>query len=130
MRSHQASHYGAAQDLAHREYKAFVLQVKWWVEQFAYLLSQLAARPEGQGTMLDESLVLLCSEIADGNTHLHDDMPFVLAGGGSGTIRTGQTMNVGYRRHGDLLVAIANAMGDGLTSFGDASSGPLPGLLA
>jgi hypothetical protein len=130
MRSHQASHYGAAHDLAHREYKAFVLQVKWWVEQFAYLLSQLAARPEGQGTMLDESLVLLCSEIADGNTHLHDDMPFVLAGGGSGTIRTGQTMNVGYRRHGDLLVAIANAMGDGLTSFGDASSGPLPGLLA
>jgi hypothetical protein len=130
MRSHQASHYGATHDLAHREYKAFVLQVKWWVEQFAYLLSQLAARPEGQGTMLDESLVLLCSEIADGNTHLHDDMPFVLAGGGSGTIRTGQTMNVGYRRHGDLLVAIANAMGDNIASFGDASSGPLPGLLA
>jgi hypothetical protein len=130
MRSHQASHYGAAHDLAHREYKAFVLQVKWWVEQFAYLLAQLAARPEGQGTMLDESLVLLCSEISDGNTHLHDDMPFVLAGGGSGRIRTGQTMNVGYRRHGDLLVAIANAMGDDLTSFGDASSGPLPGLLA
>jgi hypothetical protein len=130
MRSHQASHYGAAHDLAHREYKAFVLQVRWWVEQFAYLLSQLAARPEGQGTMLDESLVLLCSEISDGNTHLHDDMPFVLAGGGGGAIRTGQTMNVGYRRHGDLLVAIANAMGDGLTSFGDASSGPLPGLMA
>ena len=80
--------------------------------------------------MLDESLVLLCSEISDGNTHLHDDMPFVLAGGGSGTIRTGQVMNVGYRRHGDLLVAIANAMGDGIGSFGDASSGPLPGLLA
>lgn len=130
MRSHQASHYGASHDLAHREYKAFVQQVRWWVEQFAYLLSQLAARPEGQGTMLDESLVLLCSEIADGNTHLHDDMPFVLAGGGSGSIRTGQTMNVGYRRHGDLLVAIANAMGDGIGNFGDASSGPLPGLLA
>lgn len=129
MRSHQASHYGASHDLSHREYKAFVLQVKWWVEQFAYLLSQLAARPEGQGSMLDESLVLLCSEIADGNTHLHDDMPFVLAGGGSGTVRTGQVMNVGYRRHGDLLVAIANAMGDGISNFGDASSGALPGLL-
>lgn len=130
MRSHQASHYGASHDLAHREYKSFVQQVRWWVEQYAYLLSQLAARPEGQGTMLDESLVLLCSEISDGNTHLHDDMPFVLAGGGGGSIRTGQTMNVGYRRHGDLLVAIANAMGDGIGNFGDASSGPLPGLLA
>jgi hypothetical protein len=129
MRSHQASHYGASHDPAHREYRAFAQQVKWWVEQFAYLLAQLAARPEGQGTMLDESLVLLCSEIADGNTHLHDDMPFVLAGGGGGTIRTGRFLDVGYRRHGDLLVALANAMGDGLTSFGDASSGPLPGLL-
>ncbi|HTL35475.1 MAG TPA: DUF1552 domain-containing protein [Kofleriaceae bacterium] len=130
MRSHQASHYGASHDLSHREYKAFAQQVRWWVEQYAYLLSQLAARPEGQGTMLDESLVLLCSEIADGNTHLHDDMPFVLAGGGSGTIRTGRTMDVGYRRHGDLFVSLAQAMGDGISSFGDASSGPVPGLLA
>ncbi len=129
MRSHQASHYGAGHDPSHREYRAFAQQVKWWVEQFAYLLGQLAARPEGNGTMLDQSLVLLCSEIADGNTHLHDDMPFVLAGGGNQTIRTGRFMDVGYRRHGDLLIALANAMGDNLTSFGDASSGPLPGLL-
>ena len=55
--------------------------MKWWVAQFAYLLEQLAARPEDDGTMLDYSLCLLCSEVADGNTHLHDDMPFVLAGG-------------------------------------------------
>ena len=56
-------------------------------------------------------------------------MPFVLAGGGGGRIRTGRVMQLGYRRHADLYVAIANAMGDNLTSFGDASSGPLPGLL-
>jgi hypothetical protein len=130
MRSHQASHYGAAHDQARREYRAFAQQVKWWVEQFAYLLAQLAARPEDGGTMLDHSLVLLCSEVSDGNTHLHDDMPFVLAGGGGGSVRTGRFVDVGYRRHGDLLVAIANAMGDPLTHFGDASSGPLPGLLA
>ena len=54
----------------------------------------------------------------------------VLAGGGAGTIRTGRTLDVGYRRHGDLFVAIANAMGDAITHFGDASSGPLPDLLA
>lgn len=129
MRSHQASHYGASHDQSRREYRAFAQQVKWWVEQFAYVLAQLAARPEGNGTMLDESLVLLCSEIADGNTHLHDDMPFVLAGGGAGTIRTGRFFDVGYRRHGDLFVALAHAMGDNLSSFGDASSGVLPGLL-
>ena len=130
MRSHQASHYGAAHDPTNHQYADYVKQVKWWVGQFAYLLQQLAARPEDGGTMLDHSLVFLCSEICDGNTHLHDDMPFVLAGGGGGTIRTGRFVDVGYRRHGDLFVAIANAMGDGLTAFGDASSGPLPGLLA
>ncbi|HEY5952482.1 MAG TPA: DUF1552 domain-containing protein [Kofleriaceae bacterium] len=130
MRSHQASHYGAAHDPAKREYRAYAQQVKWWVSQYAYLLAQLAARPEDDGTMLDYSLVLLCSEVADGNTHLHDDIPMVLGGGGGGTIRTGRFMDVGYRRHGDLYVALANAMGDNLTSFGDASAGPLPGLLA
>ena len=128
MRSHQASHYGATHDLAHREYKAYAQQVKWWVSQYAYLLQQLAARPEDGGTMLDQSLVLLCSEIADGNTHLHDDMPFILAGGGGGTVRTGRFMDVGYRRHGELFVSIANAMGDGITGYGDAAFGPLPNL--
>src|SRR5262249_17296715 len=77
MRSHQASHFGAAHDRTHREYHDFVLQVRWWVDQFGYLLSQLAARPEDGGTMLDNSLCLLCTEISDGNTHQHDDMPMV-----------------------------------------------------
>jgi len=49
------------------------------------------------------------------------DMPFILAGGGGGKVRTGRLLDVGYRRHGDLFVTIA---------FGDASAGPLPGLLA
>jgi len=130
MRSHQASHYGATHDPTHHEYADYAKQVRWWVDQFGYLLGQLAARPEDGGTMLDHSLVLLCTEICDGNTHLHDDMPFVLAGGGAGAIRSGRFMDVGYRRHGDLYVAIANAMGDGIGNFGDASSGPLPNLLA
>jgi uncharacterized protein DUF1552 len=130
MRSHQASHYGAAHDASHREYLAFVQQSTWWIDQLAYLLGQLAARPESEGTMLDYSLVLCCTEVCDGNTHGHDDMPFVLAGGGGARIRTGRVLQLGYRRHADLYVAIANAMGDNLTSFGDASNGALPGLLA
>ena len=130
MRSHQASHYGAAHDDSHREYHAYVQQVTWWSQQYAYLLSQLAARPEGDGTMLEHSLVLLCTEICDGNTHGHDDMPFVLAGGGNGTIRSGRLLSFDYRRHADLLLGLGQAMGDPMTYFGDASNGPLPGLLA
>ena len=40
----------------------------------------LEARPEGEGTMLDNTLLVLCTEVSDGNTHSHDDMGFILAG--------------------------------------------------
>lgn len=130
MRSHQASHYGATHDTSHREYHDYKLQATWWAEQLAYLLGELAARPEDGGTMLDHSLVLFCTEVCDGNTHGHDDMPFILAGGGGGRIRTGRLFDYGYRRHADLLLSIAHAMGDTLGGFGDSSSGVLPNLLA
>ncbi|MEZ4264371.1 MAG: DUF1552 domain-containing protein [Polyangiaceae bacterium] len=125
MRSHQASHYGDPNDPKFADY---ALQRTWIVEQFAYLLNQLEQRPEGTGTMLDNSVVLLCSEISDGNSHSHDDMPFVLAGGAGGALRTGRLYNTSGRRHSDLLLTIARAMGDGAASFGQASSGPLPVL--
>mgnify|MGYP000157902925 CR=1 FL=1 len=129
MRSHQASHYGASHDYGKAEFKAFVQQRTWWVGQFAYLLDELKKRPEDGGTMLDNSIVVLCSEVCDGNTHLHDDMPFILAGRGGGSISTGRLLQYSYERHGKLFVSIANAMGDGLSSFGDSSSGALPGLV-
>jgi hypothetical protein len=130
MRSHQASHYGAHHDPAKREFSDYVKQRRWWVSQFGYLLAQLKARPEGSGTMLDNSVILLCTEICDGNTHQHDNMPFVLAGRAGGAIKTGRLLQFDGVRHGNLLVSIAQAMGENLGSFGDASSGPLAGLLS
>lgn len=126
MRSHQASHYGVTSDSKFTDYTK---QRHWFIEQFAYLLDELAQRPEGDGTMLDYSLVLLCTEVSDGNTHSHDDMPFILAGGGGGAINTGRVMRLGYRRHGDLLCTLAHAMGQPVDSWGQESSGPIPGLL-
>jgi hypothetical protein len=126
MRSHQASHYGVSSD---SKFSAYVAQVRWFVAQLAYLLGALQQRPEGDGTMLDYSMVLACSEISDGNTHKHDNMPFLLAGGGGGALRTGRILDVGYRRHGDLYLAMAKAMGADRMSFGDASQGILPGVL-
>jgi hypothetical protein len=129
MRSHQASHYGDRHDEGLREYAAFEQQSRWWVEQLVYLLEQLDARAEGEGTMLDNSLVVFCTEVCDGNNHLHDNMPFIVAGGGGGRIRGGRLLDVGYARHGDLYVALAQAMGVDTWSFGDASAGPLSGIL-
>jgi hypothetical protein len=105
----------------------------WYGEQFAYLLGKLAAIPEGEGTMLDNTVVLFASEIARGNTHSHVDMPFILAGSGGGYFKTGQYLSFeGDRPHNDLLVAIGNAMGLPMTTFGEAEyvKGALPGLTA
>lgn len=129
MRSHQASHYGARHDTTHREYVDYVAQRRWWVSQFAYLLEELARRPEGEGTMLDNSMVWLCTEVSDGNTHLHDNMPFVVAGRGGGAIRTGRLLAPGYTRHSNLLAALGRGMGADLWTWGEACSGPLDGLL-
>ncbi|MEZ4381912.1 MAG: DUF1552 domain-containing protein [Nannocystaceae bacterium] len=129
MRSHQASHYGAKHDEGKREYADYLKQRRWWVSQFSYLLDQLAARPDGDGTMLDTSLVLLCTEVCDGNTHLHDDMPLVLAGRGGGAVSPGRLLSYGGDRHAGLLAAIGQALGADLPTFGDSGSGPLGGVL-
>ena len=130
MRSHQASHYGPRHDAGRREYRDYLAQRRWFVEQFAYLVDQLAARPEDSGTMLDHSLLWLCTEVCDGNIHSHDDMPFVLAGGAGGRLRTGRKLDFGGAPHGNLLVTLARAMGDGASRFGQAGTGVLPGVLS
>lgn len=52
------------------------------VETFAYLLDKLRSTPDGDGSLLDHSLILYGSSISDGNAHTHHDLPLVLAGGG------------------------------------------------
>jgi len=126
MRSHQASHYGHPGD---SKFQDFTAQRTWFMSQVAYLLDQLAARPEGPGTMLDNSLVVVCSEVSDGNTHSHDNMPFLLCGRGGGAVRTGGLLDGAGRHHGQLWTSVATAMGASITGYG-AGNGTLPGLLA
>jgi hypothetical protein len=127
--SHKASHYGTTHNEQDELFRAFHQQVRWWVDQFAYLVQALASRPEDGGSMLDNSLVFLCTEVCDGNTHNHDNMPFVLAGGGGGSIRTGQLLQFTDMPHAGVYSAMAQAMGKPM-KFGQANAGPLPGLLA
>jgi len=60
------------------------------VETFAYLLDKMRKTPDGDGTLLDHSMILYGSSISDGNAHTHHDLPLVLAGGGRGQIKGGR----------------------------------------
>ncbi len=99
-------------------------------EQLAYLLAKLEAIPEGDGTLLDHTLVLWCNELATGS-HEQRRMPFVLAGSAGGYFRSGRHVRVpSGTPHNDLLLTIAQAFGLPDTSFGDPAfcTGPLEAL--
>jgi hypothetical protein len=57
------------------------------VAMFAYLLKKLHDTPDGNGTLLDHSLVLFGSSLSESNIHTHDDLPIVLAGGANGQLK-------------------------------------------
>ena len=105
----------------------------WYAEQFAYLLGKMASIKEGTGTMLDNTLVFWCNELSRGNVHSHPDMPFVLAGGAGGALKTGRLLT--YPKtptvsHNNLLVSLMNLMGLPDTTIGNPAlcTGPLANL--
>jgi hypothetical protein len=59
-------------------------------QTFAYLLEKMRSTPDGDGTLLDHSMILYGSSISDGNAHTHDNLPIVLAGGACGQIKGGR----------------------------------------
>jgi hypothetical protein len=60
------------------------------VQTFAYLLDRLRSTPDGEGTLLDHSMILYGSSISDGNAHTHDNLPLVLVGGAAGQLQGGR----------------------------------------
>jgi hypothetical protein len=86
---------------------------EWFAAQWARLLDLLEVPdPEDPGrTILDNTAVIWTSEIADGQAHNCQGIPTVLAGGGSGYLKTGQVVDLGGRSHGPLLQTLCAAMG-------------------
>jgi len=66
---------------------------EWYAQQFAYLLGKLDSTPEGAGTLLDNTCVVWVNELSKGNTHSHNNMPVVMAGGLGGFFKTGRSLN-------------------------------------
>lgn len=74
----------------------FALEMQWYAEQVNGLLDRLAARPEGDGTMLDNTVVVWASPVSVSWRHISRNLPIVLAGRGGGYFETGR-----YHRYGD-----------------------------
>jgi len=101
---------------------------RYHVTQFAYFLEKLKSIREGEGTLLDNSMIVYGSAIADGDSHNHDNLPVLLAGGGGGTIRPGR--HVRYAKEtpmSNLYVSMLERIGVQTGRFGD-STGPLKEL--
>ncbi len=95
---------------------------RYHAEQFAYFIQQLKAVEEGEGTMLDNCMVVYGSGIGDGNRHNHDNLPIIFAGKGGGTIRTGR--HIEYPEHTpmtNLYLNMLHRMGVSIESLGDST---------
>jgi len=105
----------------------FVVAQNWLLAQLAVVIKRLKDTPEGSGSMLDNSLVFLSSEMGDGEVHLNHPVPVLLAGKAGGQLRTGRTFNANGNNRANLALNIGNLMGVPLTNWGDPAwiTGPL-----
>lgn len=90
--------------------------------QLAYFLEKLQSVKEGDGTLLDHSMIVYGSGNGDGNRHNHDDLPILLAGRGCGTIRPGR--HIAYEQQtplNNLWVSLLNRMDIRDVQFGDST---------
>lgn len=92
------------------------------IEQFAYFLQKLESIRDGEGTLLDHSMILYGSGISDGNRHNHGDLPIVLAGRGGGQIETGRYIVTEHERPmGNLFLSMLDVMSTPVDSIGDST---------
>ena len=124
---------GGHHDMSHHENKDEKIHqyqeiTRWHTEQLAYMLGKMRAIPEGDGTLLDNSMILFGSSISDGNRHDPNNLPLILAGSGGGAIKTGQHIQKPKDTPVcNLYLSMLQTMGVEADSFGD-SSGPLTEL--
>lgn len=127
---HNLSHRGPSDTDAREQ---LIARSAWYAEQIAYLARQLATITEGDRTALDNTVMVWGNEISQGNTHSHENIPFMLLGSAGGHFRTGRFLELGGVPNNRLLVSLLNAMDVPATGFGHAEfagGGPLSGLTA
>jgi hypothetical protein len=81
------------------------------VAQFAHMVKRMASLKEGDGTLLDHCILMWGTGLEDGNKHTRANLPFVIAGKGGGSLRTGRFIADAKANQGDLLGTLLTAAG-------------------
>lgn len=115
---HQLSH--------HRNEEALMEKIRkideYLSKGFSYFLKKLKSVSEGEGNLLDHSMIVYGSGISDANRHSHHDLPIVVAGKANGTIDTGRHIDLGEEVPlNNLFLSMLDRMDAGVTAIGDSS---------
>ena len=105
---------------------------RWYYGKLAQLIDKLKATPDGSGNLFDSTLVVTSSEFSMYNHRSHD-MPYIIAGGLGGAVKTGQYLdcrqNGNFRDAADLFFGISQALEANLDHFGNSRT-PFTGFLS
>ncbi len=95
---------------------------QYHAKTFAYLVKRLHDSPDGDGTLLDHSLVMYGSGMSNSNQHDHRPLPIVLVGGAAGKLQGGRHIHLdGEPTLSNLLLALLHKLGVPAQSFGDST---------
>ncbi|MEY3275322.1 MAG: hypothetical protein RL153_587 [Verrucomicrobiota bacterium] len=104
---HSQTHYGTDQEMIRKVAAINKLNV----DQFARMVTKMHALKEGDGTLLDHCIMMWGSGLEDGDKHRRDNLPFILAGKGGGSLKTGRFLPNVQGNQGDLLTTLLTCAG-------------------
>ena len=115
---HNASHHSNER----RNMDQFAVLNRYHVALLGTFLEKLRQTPDGDGSLLDHSMILYGSSLSDGNEHNYDPLPVVLAGGASGRLEGNRHLrNAPQTPMSNLLLAMLDKLGVERSSFGDST---------
>jgi len=93
------------------------------IQMFAYLLEKMRSTPDGDGSLLDHSLMVYGSPLSDGNLHLTKNLPVLIMGGGSGQLKTGRHLRYpADTPMTNLFLTVLDKVGVSAEKIGDSTA--------
>lgn len=114
---HPISHHQNRPEMLEKEAKINAFHMKL----FAHFLEKLRSTPDGDGSLLDHSLIVQGAGMSNSDIHYHHDLPMVLAGGESGQVKGGRHLKFSDTPLSNLWLTMIDKMGLPVERFGDSN---------